>query len=504
MKKTLLLTVLAFAFNFKGKCQYVITKQSNDADVFYCLLPSNNPDDIFVYQMSGRNNLTGELKRHKVLKYHNYILQDSMDFPLGFVPLGYPIKDKKNYYWQSLYLDTTINSPNTQIAYILKLDSNYNTIAYKRVSDGSLPPLELPSSIAKINNHFFISIKNITNNTSTIYKLDTLLNEINKFDITSIGSSIWEINSSTSKNLILSGNNFPTTSPFGAGQKLELDTNLNILNTFDLDSLTYVNPGCLQKISIHPSLFKIIQITKHKQLILGKSYVVYNSSCNNKFAAVHSVIDNNNQILNTQLVKDSTQNISYIETTNNVHVKESYILTVAIKNYNYQVAGTLLQPQKTSILVCKLDTMGNVIWKKSYGKDMFYRPTSIIQAKDSSILIAGIRCDTATVQAGIPESFILKLDKNGNMLNVGVKDYLTKDYQSFKCYPNPSNSIIHFDVPLLDTYTVTVYDILGKKVYEATDYKNKSSIDMVNLNVGTYNYVIKTKNSVYNGKFLKQ
>jgi hypothetical protein len=503
MKKTLFITLLAFAFNFKGKCQYVITKQSNDADLFYCLLPSNNPNDIFVYQMGGKNSLTDEYNQSAILKYNNYIFQEIRRIPSGFRLLGYPIKSDNYFYWPALYLDSTVINPTTQIVYVFKFDNNYNYISVKRISNGSLPPVVWPSTIARINNHFFVSVKNNNSNTSTIYKLDTLLNEISNVTINTNGSRVWQINPSSENNLILSAEAFPPVTQYAAfGQKVVLDTNLNIVSVFDLDSLGFVNPGCLQKIFINPFALRVIPITKHKQLILGDCPIIYNSSCKNKQGIVHSVIDNNNQILNTKLIIDSTQHTSYFDISNNVDIHKNYILSVGGQGFIYPMG--FLQPVKTSILVCKLDTLGNLIWKKSYGKDMFYRPTSIIQAKDSSILIAGIRCDTATVQAGIPESFILKLDKNGNMLNVGVKDYLAKDFQSFKCYPNPSNSLIHFDIPLLDTYSVTVYDILGKKVYEASDYKNKSSIDVLNLNAGTYSYVLKTKNSVYNGKFIKE
>jgi hypothetical protein len=185
-------------------------------------------------------------------------------------------------------------------------------------------------------------------------------------------------------------------------------------------------------------------------------------------------------------------------------VENNYIYSVGSIGQNWG-GGGLLQPQNTSILVCKSDTMANIIWKKSYGGDMYYRPVSIIHTLDSGLLVSGIRySDAQTSFLGVGESFILKLDKNGDLVSVGVKENNSVNFVTVKCYPNPTTDAIYFDVPFGELYEIEIYDTFGRLVYDNDEYLNLKAIDTHSLSCGSYYYKIKIRQGMISGKFMKQ
>jgi len=149
--------------------------------------------------------------------------------------------------------------------------------------------------------------------------------------------------------------------------------------------------------------------------------------------------------------------------------------------------------------------MGNLIWKKSYGDDMFYRPISIIQTLDSGFLVSGLRYNyQSPAYLDIGENFILRLDKNGDMISTGIKDNESTHYSSFKCYPNPSKDFIKIDVPFVNEYEVYVYNVLGELIIQENKFKNLTALNTQALSAGTYFLKIKTKDTWLSGKFIKE
>jgi hypothetical protein len=504
INKTYLITIVTVFIYLKGNSQFLIWPQEKQrADFYHTLLPQTKADRFQFLVLRDNNFSTTYREKHQILTYDlNGNFLDSINLPKGFVPISFPSKINGSYYWSSLYIDTTVASPNTQDAYLLKFDSLFNCVSKKKISN-LFNTSEYPSNVIEINNKLYVSVRN--NNNFKLYKMDTLLNKVDSLFQSGL-HLISELQPTKDKNILIAGEGFPSPQMSGS-QKIIIDTMLHISNVFTLDSLTYVTAGssaltgCSSQININPDFFKIIPITPTKNYITGHTSVIYDSICNYRKSMIHSIIGNNNKILNTVLINDMFRDVRYADNTNFVYYNQRHLFTVGSEGYN----GWFVGNNNTSILITKSDTMANLIWKKSYGNDMFYRPVSIIQTLDSGFLISGIRYDYQnTAYTGVAQGFILRLDKNGDMISTGIKDEANKNYSSFKCYPNPSKDFIKIDVSFVNEYEVHVYNVLGELLMQEKKFKNLNSIDTQALSPGTYILKIKTKDTWLNGKFIKE
>lgn len=76
-----------------------------------------------------------------------------------------------------------------------------------------------------------------------------------------------------------------------------------------------------------------------------------------------------------------------------------------------------------------------------------------------------------------------------------------KNKNKFSIYPNPSTDVLNFQGALPESFKVSVFDLLGKKVFETT--KNTSTpLDISTLNAGIY--ILKFNDFNENIKFIKQ
>ena len=75
-----------------------------------------------------------------------------------------------------------------------------------------------------------------------------------------------------------------------------------------------------------------------------------------------------------------------------------------------------------------------------------------------------------------------------------------------RLYPNPATSYVTFDLQrsgAVRTYTIQVYNFLGKKMYESPAVSQKLTVDLAEFNRGVYIYHLKdqTGKIVESGKF---
>jgi hypothetical protein len=73
--------------------------------------------------------------------------------------------------------------------------------------------------------------------------------------------------------------------------------------------------------------------------------------------------------------------------------------------------------------------------------------------------------------------------------------------QNISIYPNPAKNTLNFKVPFAESFKISVYDILGKKVLNST-LQNNSLLDVSKLNNGIY--ILKFDDYNTNLKFVKQ
>jgi hypothetical protein len=508
MVKNFLILILTIFLCIKGSSQFIIQNwEQSKSDYFHTLLPQTNNNQFQFLVLRDIQQLTTFVESAQILTYNfNGQLIDSVNLPRGFEPnLGPPAKHGHNYYWVSIFSDTIGSNSNLKGTYLLKFDTLFNCI--QKVQIGAInSQFKQPSNTIIINNCIFFTIKNVVTNELKLLKYSTNLIPLDSISATGPKFANW-LEKTESQNIMLSGLGFPAAPSNIGQQKIIVDTLLNLLDVFTLDSLTYITAGgsvvtgCSAQIGVDNLFFKVIPITKNKNFIIGTFPVPYNNNCNSRENIVHSVIDNSNEVINTTLISDTTKEIRYADGTNYATYSNNYIYTVASEGY----FGWILDNNNTSILVTKSDTLANLIWKKSYGNDMFYRPVSIIQTLDSGFLISGIRYDYQnTAYTGVAQGFILRLDKNGDMISTGIKDNENAHYSSFKCYPNPSKDFIKIDVPFVNEYEVYVYNVLGELLMQEKKFKNLTELNTQALSTGTYILKIKTKDTWLNGKFIKE
>ncbi len=499
----ILLTVFLY---YKGNSQFIVAEQPAVVDYFSALIPQSKTNQFQFLALRDNNQSLPTRKRHQIMTYDfNGQLIDSINIPKGFNPVSFPFKSNGYYYWSAVYLDTLILPVNSQDAFILKFDSSFNCVEKKKLNNLN-HTIEIPSNVIKINNKLFVSVKNYMNNNLKFYCLDTQLNK--RDSVTFIGNyDVIEMRKTFDDKILIAGNGFPAALNVPGPQKIIIDTLLQTNSIFNFDSLTYVTAGgtpvtgCSSQIGVNALYFKVVPITPTKNFICGSYDVVYNASCNDRSNLVHSIIDNTNHILKTTLISDSTRGIKYADNVNYVDFKDNYIYSVGSAGFS----GGILQANNSNILICKSDTMGNLIWKKSYGDDMFYRPVSVIQTIDSGFLVSGLRYNYLTpVNPGVGENFILRLNKDGNLISTGIKEQGNINYLSIKCFPNPTKDVIYFDLPFVSNYQIDVYDALSKIVYSNKSYFNKTPVNTELFNAGIYIYKIKTSSNYYSGKFIKE
>lgn len=499
-----LFILLTVALNFKGHSQFIVTQQPSVVEYFSSLIPQTKNNQFQLLVLRDYYQTLPTRKNHQIIKYDfTGQLLDSINIPKGFNPVSFPLKFSNYYYWSAVYYDTLAAPGSSQDAFVLKFDTLFNCIERKKLN-ALTNTIEIPSNIVKINNKLFVSVKNFINNNLEFYCLDTQLNKRDSI-ILSGNYNVVELRKTFDNQILIAGSGFPPAG--GTAQKITMDTLLNINNVFNLDSLTYVTAGgstvtgCSSQIGVNAIYYKAIPITNSKNFICGSYPVVYNSSCNDRNNLVHSIIDNNNQIIQTTLISDSTRGIKYADNINYVDVKGHYIYSVGSAGFN----GGFLQTNNSNILICKSDTMGNLIWKKEYGDDMFYRPISIIQTLDSGFLVSGLRYNyVAPAYSNVGENFILRLDKNGNFISTSIKEQVNKNYSYFKYYPNPSKDVFHIDVPFTKEYDIYIYDVYGQLVTSIKDYKNLTPISIEHLSSGAYVLKIKTNNNLLSNKLIKE
>ncbi|MEQ1734143.1 MAG: T9SS type A sorting domain-containing protein, partial [Bacteroidia bacterium] len=304
---------------------------------------------------------------------------------------------------------------------------------------------------------------------------------------------------------------FMITIPLGQLQKVIMDTAFNVLNDYEI---RFIEDQKCKNISVLVSLpsdnSKVIPLTASKYLIMGNVDIVDDSvTCRYKAAVSCSIIDTANTITPYFLSKPNTNiTLSSISFNTPVDYKYSKTYIAAMladtleQDLNFDLAGMNKTP--SSIVVTTLDTMGKVVWQKIVGGDMSYNPNSIVVTLDSGCLVAGTRYNYKNPKvANVAESFLLKLDKHGNVQFTSIKE--NSRFVTHKCYPNPTVDELYFDLPFAANYKIDFYDLYkGNVLYSKSNYANGDKISTKQFSSGMYVYKITNGTNVYSGKFVKE
>jgi hypothetical protein len=426
------------------------------------------------------------------------------------------------YYYNNFYFVTGIQQNTTNISNpqnylkVLKLNSNFQEVQSKIFdSIDAINYKEFYSTKATIVNNqlYFLSAK-IGINGIRLIKTDINLNIK--------ASKTFAPNSNIFTNLSAVGNKVYATAwdiqNTGFGSKLQIgafDTLLNLTTILNLDSITYKQVGVIPNSCTQPKVFmfpnaSIVPVSNCKYVVSGHGKVIYAynpiGTCPDDNQNIICTVDAvSNQITNYNIFgKINGYNELFYFGTGGVSIKYGNVYSVLLSGKGVN-SGAIPQNKNCQIFVNKTDSLSNLIWDKYIGDTMFfYAPISVFATSDSGLVISGMRYNyISPVKSNVGEGFVMKLDKNGNQVFVGLKQN-DNNYVEHKCHPNPAKDNIRFELPFVTTYKLEVFDLLGKNIFSDNNYTNQSDLSLENYVVGTYIYKISYKEKVFTGKFIKK
>ena len=466
-------------------------------------MPESGTNNYLIHNTNVSYTPIFNITKSQLLKINpNGILLDSLNFNNNFL-FESPLINFNNFYYCYGTIIKTYG-PNSQSFFstLYKIDQNLN-IVKTAIIDTSYNDIINYNKVTIKNNSLFIG--NAHSGTNKIYFYKTDLNLIKKDSMVTQGGILSDLINYGDK-ILASGNGFAQGSPFGNNQVMELDTNFNILSRFNLDNLTYVNPaGCGNTgIGITFQVANLYYISSTKYAVSGFYPVVNSPSCSDTAQNIVSIIENNTQAINTKVIGKKDRHNVIISTTSSGYKRYNYIFTTAMTGYN-NANPYPPQTNTTQILVHKIDTAGNITWAKYFSSpNIYYDPYGVYATPDSGVIVCGMRYNLVT--PAVPnacEGFVMKIDKNGDQVFVGIHENGNINVNYHKCFPNPSRDLIYFDFLIQENIEIKIYNTLGKQIKKISEYQNLSKIDISDLPAGAYFYNVITKNNSYSGKVLK-
>lgn len=157
-------------------------------------------------------------------------------------------------------------------------------------------------------------------------------------------------------------------------------------------------------------------------------------------------------------------------------------------------------------MLSKVDTNNVVKWNKFYGDtNYYYNPFALSATNDSGVVVCGMRYNIASpTYTNVGEGFVMKVDKNGNQSTLtAIENNLFSELFTTKCYPNPSQNEVHFDIGTNSEASVSIYNTNGAEVMFIGKYKNREIVKIESFSKGFYYYNIKCGTTTYSGKIYK-
>ncbi len=499
LQKHIILGVLCFLL--RANAQIIYTHQVSKNTDFFSITQDSNTDDYFILNIN-LEYFPVKITKSQILKLSPLgVLKDSLNFPSNYYCTSNLTPVDTFYYVYGTLIKNYGPGLDSYFTTVYKISRNLEVVKQK-ILDSIQDEFTRNNKIVLKGNFLYTMETRYSSNKIKLYKLDK---NLNKLDSTEFQGMLASDLISYGNNLLISGFGFPFGSVYGNAQVAEIDTLFNVLSRFNLDSLSYVNPGCASKVGMFPPICNLFEINNKKYIASGFYPVVYSATCQNNYRRVTSCIMDNQTVLKTNISGDNSEN-HLASTSNASSLKYGRIYSFSMKGYNL---SNPFPPQSntTSILVEKIDTSGNFLWQKYYGEpDMYYCPYGICATSDSGAVICGMRYNLLNpAVVGACEGFVMKIDKNGNFDFVGINDKEGYTLNKHRCFPNPVGEELMFDFPLLkETLNIVIYDDFGKQIKEVSQYERDRPINISNLKPGIYHYRAMSNKNVYTGKFVKE
>ncbi len=518
-----LLFLLLISNNTKG--QFFGLRQSNPRIYYHSVLKYPKDSLYRVYSIRYPISANQNVIQPIIFVFgKNLQLKDSIVLPKNHAfNFSGPIEFNSKLYWTCANNSYTCGYTGVDVCYgdsvsIVTFDLNYHVVSKNRITIDN--NYDHPS-LVKYPGGFLYGHESFINFPFGIEKIFKLSNQLNKIDSIRISSVYANPISFVQGKIFIPGQDLPAPcQPIqpnsGDRTSLILDTNLIAVSCDTYSNLgTYTfNTSPLQTAIIQCKSYPmpyLAQISETKYLIFGNQLGFFKGNFpqfNSHYGIVLAIKDQNKNVIKSHFFGNDFYETTFSEVGKFFDVDKNNIAFVArvdsLGSGNFNPTLNM----RSKIMLVKIDTLGNVLFKKYYGGDMYYQPRSLIFTADGGYLISGIRFDsTASAIKGMPgisESFLLKLDSNGNYNAVNIHENGRINKNVVKAFPNPATGQIQFDCPLEYSYAISIMSVDGKCVYHNKQYINYNKIALTYFPQGLYFFEIKTNYNIYSGKFVKE
>jgi hypothetical protein len=495
--------VLFVLFDLQAECfgQFFGLRSRKDFEYVNVLrYPLDSKIRVVGYVPSIPADTAGDTKILVFDRWHKLI--DSIAYPRGIFP-GFrnPLRVNNLVYWAVWMRDTNNWSASaaTFAGAIMVLDTNLKFLSLKRLTHfmnfanaGYGPPILLYKDK-------FLYYAGLAG--SKLYKVDHSLSKYDSIKIVNLQDVA--IGADYKISMIIDGNSgTPTCAVNGGNRKVVMDTNFTMLDCFALQNMYYSTYFGRTLPIDGPLTTRILLLSKTRYFLSGSHKM---NDLMGRCASLNAVISPSNTSLKTNLLYDVPYDLNYMDMFDYAVYNGRFVMTTGCRGRNCNLGGAVyLAAGPSKVYVNKLDTLGNIVWEREYGGNMFYGARSISFTLDSGAVIAGLRYDSTT-NSNTSTSFLLQIDKFGNVIDgtEGLKEIFL--HKSVSCYPIPATTEFRVDFSATEEVgDLQVIDNLGRCVISAPKYRSGSPVSAANLPIGYYCFSIRTGESFYTGKLFKE
>ena len=198
---------------------------------------------------------------------------------------------------------------------------------------------------------------------------------------------------------------------------------------------------------------------------------------------------------------DDFDNIETVFFEHENEVQYSYSQKMLVNDDNsFLIIGSMrTSHREVDFWLKKHNNDGHLLWKRSIGGNAYENLRDVIQTNDGGYLVIA----ESSSFNDYTSMYIVKIDSLGlgNYTNP-VESYSTNN-EKFVLFPNPAKDQVC--VKFLENnenYTIEIYDINGKQIFNLTSVANQNFIDVTSWKNGMYLIRVNNKNATYQSKLI--
>ena len=181
------------------------------------------------------------------------------------------------------------------------------------------------------------------------------------------------------------------------------------------------------------------------------------------------------------LIKTDSLGSVLWDTTHGGDSSDLGLSVVQTLDEGYVVAGYTWSfgSSEYDIYIVKTDSVGSVLWERTYGDSVDDRGYAVQQTMDGGYIVAGY---TRSMGAGVNDFYLIKTDANGMVVGLEEEGSMFKVEGSrvklLQNMPNPflGSTVITYSLPVPGRVRLQIYDVSGRFVETLVDEKQVAGI----------------------------